>query len=483
MVLNFIFCCVPYKSIQPNAWWSSSRSELAAYVANRTGILSFANLALAILFVGRSNPIILLTGLDQTTTLTFHRWAARVATLQAVVHSIIYTVTYFWDGGAAAYYTEAAMPYYWWGIIATLALCLAVAFAILPFRKRAYELFLVAHIILVILAIAGCWYHVDIRFNKNWGYEVWLYLAMAFWGFERLSRVFIVLRRNMTGSTTQAVAELLPGGKFIKLIVEPGKAWDVKAGQHCFLYLPSTGRIWESHPFTIAAWNDGVSMVNNESSASSLSHEQDEKALHNPAVTVSPIDSAPTIRKPTLTFILRAQSGITRTLSRNLIHSHRQLLALNIEGPYGHSPNLTNANTIVLIGGGIGITLLTAHIQAFVTSRRHSVVEASTSIFKPQRLVLAWNHREVELRNAVDSLLPKDAEKYGVELDIRCTAGEERLDMSDVVRREVVGLARSKRVAVLVCGPGGMADEVRRCVVDVMGNGPLVDYHEEAFTW
>jgi len=72
---------------------------MGAYIGDRTGVLSFANIALAVLFAGRLNPLIFITGLGQTTCLIFHQWAARVAALQAVVHSIIWTFEYFWIGG------------------------------------------------------------------------------------------------------------------------------------------------------------------------------------------------------------------------------------------------------------------------------------------------------------------------------------------------------------------------------------------------
>lgn len=88
VVMNIIFCCVPFKSVQPNTWYSNKKGELAAYLSNRTGVISFANIALAILFTGRNNPLLYVTRLSRTTCLIFHRWAARVATLQAVVHSV-----------------------------------------------------------------------------------------------------------------------------------------------------------------------------------------------------------------------------------------------------------------------------------------------------------------------------------------------------------------------------------------------------------
>ena len=117
---------------------------------------------------------------------------------------VVYTLAYFEPGygGAADYAVEAAMPFYvccsqlrsapcrvlfsifdvshtlrftdisqWWGIIATIALCLAAGFAILPIRIRYYEFFLVTHIIFVIVALVGCWYHLIPHFGYVFGYQ------------------------------------------------------------------------------------------------------------------------------------------------------------------------------------------------------------------------------------------------------------------------------------------------------------------------
>lgn len=114
VVLNVILSSVSFRSFQPNTFWTSTGAEMCEYIGNRTGVLSLVNMAMAILFAGRNNLLIFLTGWSQTTFLTLHRWAARVATLQAVVHSIVYTIQSFTpgQGGAAGYAAKAAMPYY-----------------------------------------------------------------------------------------------------------------------------------------------------------------------------------------------------------------------------------------------------------------------------------------------------------------------------------------------------------------------------------
>lgn len=57
--------------------------------------MSFVNFPLMILFCGRNNILIWATGWSFATLNVFHRHVARVATVQAVLHSILYGVIYF----------------------------------------------------------------------------------------------------------------------------------------------------------------------------------------------------------------------------------------------------------------------------------------------------------------------------------------------------------------------------------------------------
>jgi predicted ferric reductase len=114
IVLNIVFSAVSFQNFSPNIWFMSPQFEMCEYVGNRTGTLSLVNMSISILFAGRNNLLIMLTGWSQTTYLTLHRWTARVAAVQAVVHSIAYTLAYFEPGyeGAAAYTAKAAEAFY-----------------------------------------------------------------------------------------------------------------------------------------------------------------------------------------------------------------------------------------------------------------------------------------------------------------------------------------------------------------------------------
>ncbi|KIX05209.1 uncharacterized protein Z518_06081 [Rhinocladiella mackenziei CBS 650.93] len=554
VILNIVFCCISYHLASPNTWFSEDRDQIAGYVGNRTGVLGFTNLGIAILFAGRNNILITLTGWSQTTSLTFHRWAARVATLQAVVHSVIYTVTYFWDGGAAAYYAEASLPYYWWGIIATTALGVMIGLAFLPIRLRAYELFLITHIALAILALIGCWYHVDILFNKRWGYEVWLYLCFAFWSFDRVARlVKLGLFNNWTGSTKAHVTRI-PNTDIVQLTLFPGRFWEsaVGPGQHSFLYFPSTGKVWETHPFTIADWGTmreqaKATSDNSLSEGTSLSEKtpteipstgQVQESGPSPKQRPLPNDStsqAPYSSQFYLRFLLRVQTGSTRSLIRQLETSARgtplsQHLTILTEGPYaGHKQTLHplfTADTVLCIAGGIGITFPLGFVKHYVSldfsspKGGNSSAQRRTLMGRTTRFVLAWSAREDGLiRHVTETILlgqhfhretgartvdvriwhtgttytssatTESQAEDGKEKEIRLTVSPSgpvsitrgtRMPIASVLDSV---LEPSHRITVLVCAPGGMADAVRKEVVRAISQGFDVDLLEEAFAW
>ncbi|KAI5241173.1 hypothetical protein E4T43_05688 [Aureobasidium subglaciale] len=505
VILNVIFSAVSFHHVTPNAWYADRRHEIAAYVSNRTGVLSFANLALAILFSGRNNLLMAITGWSQSTMLAIHRWVSRVATLQAVVHSIIYTITYFWTGGSAAYKVEAAMPYYWWGIIATVVLCLAVGFAVLPIRIRSYEIFLITHIAFAILALIGCWYHIDLRFGDKWGYKVWLYIAFAFWGCDRLMRFVRLMYYNYFGSPI-AVVRLIPHTDILQMTIFPKKAWNVRPGQHSFLYIPMLGKPWENHPFTIASWGS----PNAHHDVPTVVRASDTKEAEITDVEVNSSSASQTSNEPyhpdQMVCLMRARKGMTASLLRNLKESRANSLPISIltEGLYGgHRTSLLplkTADTIICIAGGIGITSSMSFLQQFVNEARSTESTSKSFMSCATSFVLAWSAREESLIQHVSaSLLPLPdsgiARNKHIEYRFWCTGESGSQDKgleqgSDLQRgrMNVESVVRSvaekgRRVVVVTCAPGAMSDEVRAAVVGCLRDGMPVDLIEEAFAW
>jgi predicted ferric reductase len=537
VALNAVLCAINYPTIKPDTWYLSSNKQKISFIADRLGILSLANISLAIMFSGRNTPLLWITGRSRTEVLTFHRWVARVAAVQGIVHVVLY-----WSNTNSSGYNMFTLSagihtirfdnnYWTYGIIAVIALGGMVSvLSMLPVRVAWYELFLVAHIIAAIVILFCLWQHVDLRYHKSYGYEVWLYIAFAIWGFERVVRPLRILSLNWKSwfcrNHPSAVVELLPGDEFVKVTVFPSIIWHFNAGQHCFLYFPTTSKNpFQSHPFSIASWSDGTNLTrqppqaaaSSTSLADSTSLEGILKDLPDPdsgprpenAIELQTLEtanhqmpnsgpSAP--NKPSISFIIRPGTGLTRSLQNRLLkRSKMTMSAVFIEGPYGSADaaSLRKADTIVAVAGGIGITCILGYLNLYLTSLCAIPPDDETAVPRKRgrssRFVLFWSAREESLITAIKSQLA-DAEELrrkGVEVNIVSTGeaddgqSAERLDISEVIRGEL-GSERNtgRNVCVVSCGPGGMADVVRAAVVRNIGkNGVDVGLIEDVFAW
>lgn len=92
--LNIILSCVTIDAFEGNTSGLSVSNQVWKYVAHRTGQLSTAALPWIWMFAGRNNIFIWATGWNFGSFNVFHRHIARAAMVQAIVHSIAYTVLY-----------------------------------------------------------------------------------------------------------------------------------------------------------------------------------------------------------------------------------------------------------------------------------------------------------------------------------------------------------------------------------------------------
>lgn len=488
--LNIIFLAVGIKSIQPNTWYSSRKMEINNYVANRAGVICFALLPLTVLLSARNNPLVTLTNMTATTYIMLHRWVARVCAFQAVVHSVGWTIQWYWEkGNWTTLRAEGTMPYMRWGFTGTVALCLMVGLAAWPIRHRSYELFIILHIALGIISLAGCWYHMDFRFANKYGYKNWLYVTFGIWGADRIVRSLRMLYLSWPAITHKpnalARAELLPGGTdLIKLTIPTRLALSARPGQYAFVHFSSLFKPWENHPFSIASWSVGGSDVERASPEPTKGSSEDvDKAGSVPSFTPA---------GPSITMIVRAFDGATARL-RDAVRANRgpMILPMLLEGPYGHAQPLHVYETQVLIAGGVGVTAILGYIQAFVESHGN---------MKTKRMVVVWSAREAGFIRAIarDALsnLPTN-----VGLQLHCTGSQTseldakyavtyaRPQLSDIVKSNVEALPAGERVAFLVSGSGSMSDEVRQAVIKRIGtgegqvDGDRVNFFDEVFAW
>lgn len=289
----------------------------------------------------------------------------------------------------------------------------------------------------------------------------------------------------------------------VRLQLKPGSFLRPAAGQYYFLYQPSRLTGWESHPFTLGAWSyESVSGPESSTSKvtsvdvaqvpllsdSSSGSERDETAS-GPAVTSHYLQ---------LTFWIRPYDGWTRQLREECLRSadRRTNATILLEGPYGHTFQIWNYESILFVVGGTGIAAAVPYIQ------EHFRRSESTNT-RTQGIHLVWTSRQTsfiadittrELRPALarddirlsfyvtnaSNVDPPGCDLFG--LGIELNVG--RPNLASLVTQHVHEARLSDcSAAVVVCGPRGMADETRSGVHARLQQGYQVEYMEESFSW
>ena len=235
-IINIVLSTAGYHTRDPNSWYTDAQEEIASFISNRVGVLSFANLILTVLYSSRNNILLYVTNWSHSTFLLVHRWIAVICTIQACLHSAIWLKLYI-DMGAELYEPEVKEKYWIWGIIATLCLSLMIPLSIVPIRQRIYEVFLASHVILAIFALTGSLLHIWYRFTWQWGYETWIYIAFAVWGFDRLfARPLRIARNGIKRALVTVVDD-----DYLRVDI-PG----LEASGQVYLYFPTLSwRVWE----------------------------------------------------------------------------------------------------------------------------------------------------------------------------------------------------------------------------------------------
>ncbi|KAK3324330.1 putative ferric-chelate reductase [Cercophora scortea] len=487
IIINIVLSSVGYRSVTPNSWFASVPDEIAAYIANRVGVLSFANVPLLVLYSSRNNALLWLTNWSHTTFLLVHRWVAIICMLQAALHSAMYLQSYLVLGGDA-YKEESQLAYWYWGIIATLSLVLLMPLSILWLRKRLYEVFLAAHIALAVLALVGCYLHIYYRFEHQWGYETWIYVAFAIWGFDRLLARPVRLAANGVKRAHVSVID----GDYLRIDI-PG----LDSTGHVYLYFPTlTWRVWENHPFSVLAgahrlatgMNAGIASEGDDLAKGST-HAQDDagnKTGESIYRSDSPESSSAGITGaaiPATTVLVRRCSGLTALLTKHA--GSPAGIPVLVESSYGEKmtilpdtsthPSAAYPN-LLCIAGGVGVTALLPMLDG-----------AGSLLQRAGTTTMYWNTRSEALVAAVESIVHVEKKgddearetRWGM-ARVTVSVGE-RFNLRAVLEKEIRGAVGGTTVAV--CGPPGMADEVR-CIVAGLGrNGAVVRLVEESFSW
>lgn len=392
--------------------------------------------------------------------IAYHRWIARMVVAMAFVHSVGYTWMYVTEG----YFVEE-MKELWliWGVVAMTCGGVICVQGLLFLRRKAYEVFLVLHILLAGFWIIGMWFHVCVM-----GYSQFMYACFAVWGFDRFVRVV----RLFWFGFPKAEVSLLPDDT-IKVFVPKPKSWPLIAGGHAWIHFLQPLTFWQNHPFTFV---DSVEKDN------------------------------------TIVFFCKAKKGITASLRKKLQNFPGKLLTMRVgvDGPYGETSPVSNHSSAVYIAGGSGIPGIYSEATSMAKKSKDSgrktkliwIVRelATVAGFAPELTALS----KLNIETVIYVTRPVSSEAHelfkndlsSVEKDKEDTASlavveEEfphieirsgRPDLNQLVLEEIAEAQKS--VAFVTCGHPMLVDDLRYIVVSQIDHTKKrLDFYEQLQVW
>ncbi|KAK9468846.1 ferric reductase NAD binding domain-containing protein [Lipomyces arxii] len=461
-ILNLILVFVDYDFVENNPNYNTWSIQVIRFYVDRTGILATAVMPVLLLFGGRNNILMLVTGWSFETFNVFHRWVGRAMFFHAMLHSIGFTAYYLLSGGRATYIKNMIkdIPNLW-GIIATILAAVVMFQASYTMRHYWYEFFLVFHIVLVAVFVPALRLHLS-----DHGYLEFIWAAIAVWVFDRVVRICRII---LAGAFLKADVQVISSAS--KIVVAPSLKWKAQPGQYVFVYV-LRHNFWESHPFSIMDDKDGK-----------------------------------------YTLVSNAKSGMTKRLHNSISAKPQKSDSVRvwIEGPYGESYPIARYDTVLLLAGGIGVTAIMSYALDLKRRNRNG-----------QHVIFYWMVRDEEALGWVTDELKEIFESEFIEMHIVVTcagssasASSEKLevasnstsdvdsekavpssissssipvtyqarpDISAVIKSTIVNAPSS--VAVVSCGPNSLADEARAATTANMESCVgRVDYFEDAFGW
>lgn len=454
-----------------------SSTALMRVVADRTGIMGTVLLPLLFLIGGRNNFLQWLTRWKFSTFIMYHRWIARIIVVLVFIHSVLYSAMWVQRGN---YANSVKKTYVIYGVLATScggAICFQ---GLLFMRRRAYELFLVVHIILAVGWVVGAWRHLE-----KFGYLPIIYGTVAVWAFDRFVRIVKMLWFGFPKAQVSLVEN-----ETLRVVVPKPKHWKSVPGGHAWLYFCRSWYFWQSHPFTfLESTTDGKSII----------------------------------------FLCKAKNGVTAKLGKKLALMPGKTLScrVSVEGSYGESCSVSKHSSVVFLAGGNGIPGIFSEIYDLAkrsVDNNKQMLKLMWIIREPKSI--SWMFSEMEalkhtkifttiyitrpdLANNEDlsTMLSRGLETSSSDemdkekkLDNEYTyEGEDLIQrlrdhfphitfetgrpcIGDIVQDEIEECSHS--AAFISCGHPAMVDDLRKCVVESIDTtNKRIDFFEQLQVW
>ncbi|CAD6455490.1 b0d8148f-6895-4957-8a6e-9fe150bc80fc [Sclerotinia trifoliorum] len=436
------------------------------------------------------SPLSVLFGSSHEQLNTWHRISGRVIWTLLLCHASWYLNAFIQIGNLSEKLTT---PIIIFGVVSFQLINLLIITSSKAVRRWSYRVFFITHLFVAIAIIPLLFFHAA---------PIRIYIIEAI----ALFLIDIGIRKYTT-FTAFATVRSVPKTSLLEITipvtVSQISQFQYAPGQHVYLSIPPS-----SVP-TSAKYNRHL-------------HE----FLYNP-FTIASVTDTPT---PQITLTLRTLNGPTTSALSSLSHLSKARPPLNIEGPYGSTrkfPNLAEKfDRILLVAGGVGAT--------FILPIYRAAKEAMENEGRPNSTVrMIWVMRDAAesswaLSPPTNPTSPQDTDEepkfeYSNDVDIELyitspqtshsittsttTSTHEpntiemhtlsdppsssslptpkkysRPDLRAIVD-ETFTQGLEERVAVLVCGPPGMAEELRLYVGDWVTRGRYVWWHDEGFGW
>ncbi|KAI8932745.1 hypothetical protein NX059_010235 [Plenodomus lindquistii] len=468
VALNFAWCvALPYKVLD-------HRATIAA-LRGRSGTLAALNLIPTVLFALRNNPLITILQVSYDDFNLFHRWAARITIVEAIVHTIawMYNTAHGgnWKHVGDALASEGS---YGWGMVGTIAFTFIGIQAWSPFRHAFYETFLNIHRLCAMAALIGLYKHLELHTLPQ---VPWMHLIFVFWGAEWFLRGLSILYYGFSlKKRSKITVEAMPG-EAVRLTIDMVREWTPRPGCHVHMWMPALA-LWSSHPFSVA-WAATIS--------------PDSKEMTLPILEGDVLMAGAPQKSRQISLVCRARTGLTRKMYEKACKApNEQFTTFGfIEGPYGGHHSLDSYGTAVLFAGGVGITHQVMYMK-------HLVQGYNNATTATQKVVLIWTVPSSDclewVRPWMDEILRMKGRKQVLRIKLFISRPKGRVESSSetvkmysgrpnaaaLIEEEVRN--RVGAMAVTVCASGGMADGVRHAVRPWLTEG-CVDFIEEAFTY
>lgn len=458
-------------------WQNENKYAFCAELRGRSGMLALVNMVPLTILAGRNNPLISILQISFDTYNLLHRWMGRVVVIEALIHTIAWAIVQVADGGWESVHAKMLHNrFIASGSVGTLAMIFLLILSVSPLRHAFYETFLSTHIILAFITFVCTLVHcASASIPGGLPQLPWIIAIMLLWFAERLARMVRLAYCNWSErGYTEAVVEPMPG-ETCRVTLRLPQYIDIKPGTHAYLRFAGVNA-WENHPFSIA-W------VEHAGHPALPTNEKELATLERPTTT-------------SVSFVIGAQTGFTRKLYDTAIMAQSPAVRLRaaFEGPYAGHHCLDSYGHVVLFAGATGITHQISYLK-------HLIDGCNTGVVATRRITLVWIIRDYEalewVRPWMDTILrlpnrkeilqiklfitrPKNSREIGSASNtVRIFPGRPNIPM--LLRREVHEQVGA--MCVSVCGPGGLADDVRSAARMVQEERQVVDFIEESFTW